>query len=1006
MSITNDNARRVFALEIAGLIYRYHSIKPPATTNLNSLMIAGISYDDSEAIISVGTFNSSIDPAGGVAEYGSVSIELSILKNGLNSDPGVVFGRIGKRSDNINRANLESDITFDALPQTINLDSDLSSLSVPRLMHVGAETFKVTSFTSSSMTISNRAVGDSQYQSHRIDSRSSMIPFVEDQISTFRGRRCKLYVANQDSGGNVGDYTCIISGFIESSPYVENNSTINLSIMPLTALLDTELSDQRGTSTFLLQDKHYFFKGRSNSFEFGSAFRNNYIMRLDNAQQNAIDNTKTDIDLMYPSYPLEQIYDVNRPNGQDQQASLHHPRYPFILGSTFEHKIYPTSISVNPSTGKVLITVDHSITGATPQSTLISKINSDPYRAYIEPRGEIKRFKLAEDSLVDWPEIINTKLSTITTHTTTDGAFSTFRIRNNQVRGITLSDHRNNHEGLLHFWYSSSWYRISRNYKYRYWKNDQIESNVRLSNVLRVFYPLDFWNDGSKPNYAGNSNLIRTIEFPNERSTSSFIDVNISPAYKQANEPGILCENSLNLPTFATAGVYYGIQVDTYDYERQRLKTLYYQATHEEALSTGVLIHLRQNRENVNEGHFGDWIGNERTIVKRGVSEYFVSPAEIMLKILQSGGGGNNGDYDNLGFGLSIHEDNIDIDSFLKNGTRQIEWLSRGFSVDDFNPRDFFDSLLKSIGCILIMKRSSAGVPKITLQSIGTESERFISATINAGDWLVDPPPIWSTYDDIVTQVEIDYDWNNDDNKFQEKVIFNNQESINRYGGEKSKINIQLYGLRSSDIGSGAGDAFNYFLPIASRIFNTLSDPMRLWKGEIGTGQSIFLDVGSYVKCSSPHFKDIGDEYGVTDKIGMIKSINQELMSEGCEIEIVRTGINVTNWNSTLLVTFVSSSNQLTVSTNTYSDDDTAFFQAGDVVDFLPFGDEDNSTTGLTIDSISGSTLTFTAAHGISTLGTIEPTVYNNASNDHKLDAYLSTAAGILGTNDDAKEYA
>ena len=193
-----------------------------------------------------------------------------------------------------------------------------------------------------------------------------------------------------------------------------------------------------------------------------------------------------------------------------------------------------------------------------------------------------------------------------------------------------------------------------------------------MTNTARVFYPLDYWNDGTKPNYAGNSLKVRTIEFPNHRSTSSFIDINVAPAYKQANEPGILCENSLNLPTSATAGVFYGIQVETFDYQDQRIKTLYFQASHETALSTGFLIHLRQLRENVDQGHFGDWNGNDRTIVKRGVTEYFVSPGEMMLKILQSGGGGNNGSYDDLGFGLSIHEDNIDVNSFLTNSTRQI----------------------------------------------------------------------------------------------------------------------------------------------------------------------------------------------------------------------------------------------------------------------------------------------------------------------------------------------
>ena len=1005
MSISKDQGRRVFAVQIAGLQYRYHSIIPPSSTNLDSNVASGIAYNDSQAIVAVGAFNSSIDPNGGVAEYGSVSLELSILKNGLVSDPGVVFGRIGKRSSNVSRANLETDITFDPLPQTINLDTDLSALSVPRLMHVGAETFRVTAFTSTTMKLADRGVGGSQYQSHRLNTQTSSIPFVEDKITIFRGRRVKLFVAHQDYDGNVGDYTCIINGFIESSPYAENEETINLSIIPLTALLDTELSDQKGSSSFLLQDRHYFFKNKSNVFEYGSAFRNDYLLQLTNAQQNAVDSTKTDVDVSFPSYALQDIYDASLSNGQDDQATLCHPRYPMII-STQEHKIYPETLST--VSGNPRITIDHSITGATDQATLIAAINgSTQYNAKIENRGEIKRFKLASDSLENWPEIINDSLDTITDHTGVSGAFSTFKIRGNQVRGVTLSDHRGwtPHEGRIHLWYSSAWYRSSSNYRYAYWGTSTNESRSPFPNQRRVFYPLDWWNDGTKPNYAGNSTKVKTIEFPNQRSTSSFIDVNISPAYKQANEPGILCESSLNLPTSATANVYYGIQVETFDYFEQRNKTLYFQATHEEALSTGVMIHLRPFRENVDQGHFGDWNGQERTIVKRGVTEYFVSPGEIMLKILQSGGGGNNGSYDDLGFGLSIHEDNIDVNSFLNNGSRQIEWLSRGFSVDDFNPRDFFDSLLKSIGCILIMKRSASGVPKITLESVGVESEDFVSAIINEGDWLTDPPPTWSIYEDIVTQVEIKYEWDNDQNEFLEHVIYNNQESINRYGGEKSKISIELYGLKSLDVGSGSGDAFNYFLPIASRVFNVLSDPMRLWTGSIGTGKSIFLEVGSYVKCSSPHLKDLGDDYGVTNKIGMIKSINQELMSEGCDLEIVRTGIIPFNWNSTMKVTFINSATEITVSTNTYSDDDTAFFKAGDVVDFLPFGAEDASTTGLTIQSIVGSTVTFTAAHGIPTLGTIEPTSYSSASADHKQDAYLATAAGVLGTSDDAQEY-
>jgi len=302
------------------------------------------------------------------------------------------------------------------------------------------------------------------------------------------------------------------------------------------------------------------------------------------------------------------------------------------------------------------------------------------------------------------------------------------------------------------------------------------------------------------------------------------------------------------------------------------------------------------------------------------------------------------------------------------------------------------------------MKRSG-GVSRITLEALGTEIESSVAATINNADMLVDPAPHFDIYEDIVTQVNVQYGWDNAENKFMDTAVFNNQDAINRYGGEKSAVDIELYGLQLGDVGAGTGDIYNYLLPLASRVFNVLSYPMINWHMATSTGQSIFLDVGTYVKVSSPHLKSYSDSYGVTNEIGMIKSMTQELMSEGCTLEVIHTGIKVVNWNSTMKVTFVTATNQLTVASSEFSDDDTSFFQANDVVDFLPFGDQDNATTGLVIQSIVGTLITFTAAHGVSTLGTLEPTTYNNASADHKIDAYLSNGA-VLGTSDQAQEYA
>ena len=88
MTVDSDHGRRVFALQIAGLKYRYHSVSPPASTSLDSTIVTGISYVDTQAITAVGSVSASIDPSGGVADYGAVSVTLGINRRGGVSDAG------------------------------------------------------------------------------------------------------------------------------------------------------------------------------------------------------------------------------------------------------------------------------------------------------------------------------------------------------------------------------------------------------------------------------------------------------------------------------------------------------------------------------------------------------------------------------------------------------------------------------------------------------------------------------------------------------------------------------------------------------------------------------------------------------------------------------------------------------------------------------------------------------------------------------------------------------
>jgi hypothetical protein len=398
-------------------------------------------------------------------------------------------------------------------------------------------------------------------------------------------------------------------------------------------------------------------------------------------------------------------------------------------------------------------------------------------------------------------------------------------------------------------------------------------------------------------------------------------------------------------------------------------------------------------------------------LIFRGSSFTEERPGLALLKLLESGGGDQvNGDYDVLGLGLNINSDDIDEESFLSIDTSCPFVLSDQYAGDGTDLRNTFNSILRLMGAVMVMKRDEAtGKSKISLQPLGAERSSDSALTVTKGDWLTDPPPHWGIYEDIVTQIKYAFDYDPAEDEYLGEVIFNNQEAINRYGGESAQITLKLPGVDSRQFGRNAGDNFSYFLPSSSRIFNILSNPLRVWRGSIGSGPSIFLDVGAYVTVSSPHLRGYGDSYGVTNGVGMVRSIHQELMGEGCELELLTTGLNPVAWNATATVATIPDTTSVTVNQDDYSGaslDDSSFFTAGDVVDYLPNGDHDNGITGLEIDSISGSTITFTAAHGISSAGgTLEPTTYGNASTEHKQDAYLADSSDVIDSTEDAQEY-
>jgi len=1027
MTVSSENGRRVFALQVAGLEYRYHSNTPPTSSNLDANIASSIVYEDRQGIISIGAFSANVDPSGGIAQYSPLSITLQIDKKADLGDPGVIFGRCGARSAGT-RAQLTEDI--DRTSGTFKINKDLTSLTYPRLLHVGSETIRASSATSTTV-VSSRGQGNTTPQNHSIGLEGSFVPEITTEITTFRGRKAKLYAAHKYPDGSTSDYVEVINGFIEQSPNIEEGDTVSLSIVPLTALIDSEISDKIN-QTQLLQDFHYFDGIYGSSLEYALGL--NYTQDLKTLRLFTDTSSSITSSAFQVTVPVERgfqnlldDFDTSLPSGlQRDDFAYEHPRYPKLKRQQDlpidDDCVFPTSTTFNSGLQGYVVNADSSPSNALTASEIT---NTATFEVKL-PLIEIKQHELGNGEVKRFPNVINDTLQASGPSNTQgiSGGFANWRLNADKIiRASKLSNSPFETDVFLWTHYFKFNELLNKRFEIfasrtaKHWTNSG--TNYLLDDLSRLSYPLDigegedsFINSPTQ----GNLGYVKNIRSTSRRVGSHYQLRDVAKAYYQLYESAILVENSLGLPTTETAGVSFDIVVSYYDRTTDSMRDQNFKASHETTATfggsdVGVLIHISDDNDFTQQVSFGDWTDKERALLFRGASLIREDVGTIMLRLLQSGGGDQiNGTYDTLSIGFNISSNDIDENSFLAIGSSCPFSLTNRYAGDGTDLRETFESLLKLVGAVLIMKRDeTTGRSKITLQPIAQERIRDVSATINAGDWLTDPPPHWDIYDDIVTQVKYEFDYDPSKDEYESEVIFNNQEAINRYGGESSKISLRLPGVSSQDVGRFAGDRFARFLPTSNRIFNILSNPLRSWRGSIGSGPSIFLDVGSYVSCTSPHLRGYEDSYGVTNGVGMIRSIHQELMGEGCELEILTTGLSPVAWNATAKIKIITSTTKVQVEADVFSSggiNDVNFFQAGDVVDHLPQGAQDTASTGLIIDSINGNIITFTTVHGISvTGGTIEPTSYANASTTHRSDAYLANSSNIINTNVDAQEY-
>lgn len=455
----------------------------------------------------------------------------------------------------------------------------------------------------------------------------------------------------------------------------------------------------------------------------------------------------------------------------------------------------------------------------------------------------------------------------------------------------------------------------------------------------------------------------------------------VALGWYEYGEKYLLVRDSLGLPA-SYDGTLYAIEIKAYG------KSFKAMAKSETAVSVGYLIELDQdNVYNRGLPSFGDFLDStEKIEISRGLLIENKPAGEVMLELLESGGGGGvNGAYDRHLVGCNIDQNFIDEESFLSNqSASNIRDWQFNLSIDDITARDILEPLLRVMGCAIVMDRTSF-YPRLKLISVGHEADEN-QPLVTDDDMLIDSPIYWSVYEDIITQFKFIYDLQND--QPTERVI-NNYSAINQLAGETRSEEYKLYGLTSEIVGGArAGDFLQYFRATYARLFRLYGQAIRQWIFSVTSGTSFNLDIGSSLRVSSDFLKGYSDDYGITDQVGLIVSMRLSLFGEGCELKLNHYGLSSPTWNASARVDQVINSTTVSIVADQFSASDISFFKAGDAVVRYTWGAND-SKTSLTISQINGAQIVFSGSHGATAGDIIQPASYTLASTAHKKRAYI-----------------
>jgi len=995
---------------------------------INTLTTTGTAYiqtvrvaDGVERTLHTGLTNLSpagttFDPETCFASGGQVSLQVAVLDDNHANE----LLRIGIRGAD-HRCTLAAPLTqttsVDGATGTryMEVNEDISEWDSTGYLHIGQEAITYQGRTTSSpykFELIQRGAFDTRVRSHDIDEARGFYPRVRSEPTTWTRRPARVYIASVPYGtvADGSDWTELCNGYIRETPAVTSNGRlIGLTVTPWTSALKEPLEGSGRTTS--LQTGYHIFDGSVGNYIEGSVAQ---IWREGNAFNERVASTTAagvsppvinDIAWQTHSdvFDVTQLQSVRR---GDILIGANQTRYQ--LNSTGGNTTYiPNPLD---RTGGIRLGTDPLPVSVTAEG---ERVRNAQCQVDVKASGWVTPGTAAA---VSWPQDLMSALNSAWTPGTKDGSdglwadmsvipfdgsvdSAVLQLWANYASAagpmyVKLSHPNSMDEALVAEPRDNLWYGLS------FQDPDDYKVINLTDGSSGIDGPLSTRSGFIREEVAVDAAIDDENREPTKIRIKGFAD-----AFWQTGEKFILVEEDIFPDAPFAINVEWEEAGQTYS-QRMRI-TSKSAATASFAGVPGYLLRVDDDWK-TNSLSFGTWRGASAPKITTSNHWRNDLPWVVMLQLLLSSEGGTYGGvYDVLPYGLGLSTDEVDVDSFIHSSLpagrcAQIDdlWLT-----DETNIQDFIESMLKLNGVAIVTKLGTDGKRRLTLVSNGQSGITKTVGSITDNDWADGGRPVTHNQVPIINAIEVECNVTREGDSLL-TVRVEDRPAIAEHGrSEVESIKAPWLQLQQE---SEAAHEAALFAPAVDR-FALFNAPRREYEGTVAYSLVSQLDVGDTVLVSASNVWTTRGVKGLTNAPMRLLSIKPNLKRNSATVRLAYYPLNMSGWAPAARASYLPTSTLISFSNNTYSDvadglKDIEYFSEGDIVRLVPPGDFDSATVR-TIDTISGSSVTFTEPHGQTTGSSLaglsmRSVEWNEASTDHKRYVFMCDADGKLGAID------